>query len=42
MSTISGFYTWRIDAEIPDVGVDAFTGHFDKRVFAWFERWLTV
>src|SRR5712692_11122843 len=32
-----GFCTRRIDAEIPDVGVDFFADHFYERVFAGFE-----
>src|ERR1700730_19421385 len=32
-----GFCTGRIDAEIPDVGVDVFAGHFYEGVFARFE-----
>jgi len=31
-----GFCTGRIDAEIPDVGVDVFAGHFYEGVFARF------
>ncbi len=31
-----GFCPRRVDAEIPDVGVDFFADHFNERVFAWF------